>query len=195
MTECVKCGHNSTAGDTACRKCTWPFSPNAWKSTTQRIRRVTLDTGCVNAKGEDPSLNALERWAADGLLHLQRADVLLKELKGIQRVAKAKTLEPHPNLFILGSSTLGSKDVLAGPDRLQELQRILFPNVRSLTQNQLYDIEHLRLHVLTGGDIFITHNPNDFITRGRQENLMSLGIWVLTPANLVSLLRALYGWS
>lgn len=194
MGECVKCGYRNPAGAAACARCTWPFSRDACETSKLRIRRVTLDTGCVNAKGRDPDLNTLERWAAAGHIELYRSEVMLDELAGKARVEKARSLAPHPGLFTLGSSTLGGPDVLAGPDLPDELQQILFPTANSLSENQRYDVEHLRLHVRTGGDVFVTLNPNDFITRGRQETLRSFGIWVLSPSQLVKLLTELYDW-
>ncbi len=194
MSECVKCGHRNIGNATACSQCTWPFSRDAWKTSRLRIRRVTLDTGCVNAKGRDPELNTLERWAATGSLELQRSEAMLNELAGEARVEKAQRLAPHPGLFTLDSSILGGSDVLAGPDLPDELQQILFPTAKPLTDSQRHDVEHLRLHVQTGGDIFVTLNPNDFITRGRQETLRSFGVWVLSPKELVGLLREIYGW-
>lgn len=119
---------------------------------------------------------------------------MLEELRGGPRVAKAKLLSPHPRLFTIGSSTIGGPDVLAGPDLVGELQEILFPTSNPLTENQRRDIEHLRLHVQTGGDVFVTLNPNDFITRGRQDVLRSFGIWALSPGETVGLLNELYGW-
>ncbi len=194
MSKCVKCGHRNIVNATACDQCTWPFSRDAWKESRLCIRRVTLDTGCVNARGLDPDLNTLERWAATGSLELQRSEAMLSELAGKARVEKAERLGRQPGLFTLGSSTLGGPDVLAGPDLPVELHQILFPTARLLTDNQRHDIEHLRLHVRTGGDIFVTLNANDFITRGRQETLRSFGTWVLSPKELVGLLRELYGW-
>ncbi|MBM4132949.1 MAG: hypothetical protein FJ245_04190 [Nitrospira sp.] len=153
-----------------------------------------MDTGCINAKQLDQDLNALERWASSGNLELQRSSAMLEELKGETRVAKAKSLGVHPNLFTIGVSVLDGPGVLAGPDLFEDLQQILFPTANALTGNQRFDVEHLRLHVRTGGDIFVTMNPNDFITRGRQATLASVGIWVLSPAELVGLLKELYGW-
>lgn len=192
--ECVKCGHRDIAGATSCPQCTWPFSRNAWRTSKLQIRRVTLDTGCVNARGRNPDLNKLERWAAEGLLELQRSQAMLSELTGEARVEKARTLSPHPALFTLDSSVLGGPDVLAGPDLPGELQQILFPTAKPLTENQRHDVEHLRLHVRTGGDVFVTLNPNDFISRGRQGTLRSFGVWVLSPGELVGLLTELHGW-
>jgi len=194
LVECVKCGGSNPEGSEACSRCTWPFARSAWSSAKLKIGRITLDTGCVNAKGHDNNLNTLERWAAEGHLELQRSAVMLQELKGEGRVAKAKSLDPHPELFDLNVSILGSRDVLAGPDIPEHLQRILFPTANPITDNQRFDVEHLRLHVRCGGDVFVTLNPNDFITRGRQSVLASFGIWVMSPQELVVLLTELYGW-
>jgi hypothetical protein len=140
-------------------------------------------------------MNTLERWAAAGRLELQRSTAMLGELAGLARIVKAQSLGQHPGLFTLGQSALGGPDVVAGPDLAVELRQILFPTVSALTENQRYDVEHLRLHVRTGGDVFVTLNHNDFITRGRQEALQSFGIWVLSPGDLVGLLASLYGWA
>ncbi len=193
MPECAKCGYTNSANAQACIKCTWPFNQNAWTSTTLKIRRITLDTSCINAKGRNPDLNILERWEKAGHLDLQRSDVMLKELVGEERIAKAKLLGTLPELFSFPGLLSGSA-VLAGPDLHRELQNILFPTAKLLTENQLFDVEHLRLHVRMGGDVFVTLNSNDFITRGRQDVLASFGVWVLSPAEVVSLLRDLYGW-
>ena len=156
--------------------------------------RITIDTGCINVKGEHDALNTLERWAQDGRLELQRSDSMLGELQGEARLEKASSLDEHPSLFTLGLSTLDGPDVLAGPDSGPELRNVLFPSVHTLTENQFHDVEPLRLHVLTGGDVFITLNRNNFITRGRQEALRSCGIWVMEPFELVELLKTLYEW-
>lgn len=194
MAGCAKCGYRNSSNALACAQCTWPFSRDGWGASKLRIHRVTLDTGCINAKRLDPDLNTLERWAVAQYLELQKSSAMLGELAGEARVAKARLLAPHPRLFTLGNSLLGGQDVLAGPNLSGELQQILFPTANPLTENQRYDVEHLRLHVRTGGDIFVTLNPNDFMTRGRQETLRSFGIWVLSPSELVELLMELYGW-
>ncbi len=123
---------------------------------------------------------------------LERAAAMLKELKGNDRVEKAQSLGSHPHLFDLGNA-LGN-GVLAGPDIPEQLRKILFPTACPLTPQQEFDIEHLRLHIRTGGDVFVTLNPKDFIKRGRQAVFASFGVWVMAPKELVSLLKELYGW-
>jgi hypothetical protein len=195
MHECVKCGADIPVGAKRCSSCTWPLSFEAWRESALPIRRVTLDTGCVNAKGKDEALNTLERWAEEGRLDLQRSDAMLDELKGESRIEKATSFGEHPGLFILDESVLDGPDVLAGPDMEAELQDVLFPTAEPLTSNQWHDVEHLRLHVLTGGDAFVTLNRNDFITRGRQDALRACGVWVFEPPDLVELLKTLYEWT
>jgi len=189
MLACVKCGCENADTARTCASCTWPFSIEGWRQTSFKIQRLTIDTGCVNAKRQDPDLNKLETWAAQGWLRIERASVLLKELRGEKRRNKAKEIDPHPGLFTLGVSMLGGGDVLAGPDIPATLKGILFPTVRNLTKRQENDIEHLRAHVQVGGDVFVTKNTSDFIKNGKQQQLARIGIWVFQPTELVSLLR------
>lgn len=139
--ECMKCGHRNPKGAAACEKCTWPFSRDAWKRTTYLPCRITLDTGCINAKGQDGDLNTLENWAKAGRVEFQRTDAMLKELKGPRRIQKASSLPRQPNLFTLGMSVLGGGDVLAGPEITEDVRRIIFPTARPLTENQQRDVE------------------------------------------------------
>jgi hypothetical protein len=154
-----------------------------------------VDTGSINAKGQTPELNTLERWEADGKIDLQRSDAILQELRGEVRAMKARSVSAQPGLFSLDPSVLEGPDVLAGPDLRSELEEILFPDAQPITDNQAQDVEHLRRHVLAGGDVFVTLNVNDFMLRGRSEELRARGIWVLTPTELVTLLSELYEWA
>jgi hypothetical protein len=194
--ECVKCGLKTDDAQPNCRHCTWPNSDAGWGSTTFKIKKVTLDTGCINAKQQDSALNTIERWAASGDLELQRSDTFLKEFSGPQaHVDKATDIDPFPRLATFGVSTFDGGDVLAGPDLGLEIKRILFPTVAHLNSNQQNDVEHLRQHVRTGLDVFLTKNVNDFIRGGKQETLRKRGIWVYTPDELVVRLGALSGWT
>jgi len=193
--ECVKCGEQNVGGVEACARCTWPFSLAAWKSTSFWIRRITVDTGSINAKGQTPELNTLERWEAEGKIDLQRSDAMPRELDGEAWVMKARPLSAQPGLFSLDPGVLEGPDVLAGPDLRSELEEILFPDARPVTDNQASDVEHLRRHVLAGSDVFVTLNVNDFVLRGRSEELRARGIWILTPTELVRLLSELYEWA
>lgn len=195
LPECVKCGLDNSEDASGCPRCTWPFTLQAWCSTNFKIRRVTIDTGCINAKQADADLNTLEHWAAEGKIVLERSDALLRELRGPHRVAKATAVNPHPQVWTFGVSRFGIDTVFAGPNMAAPIEDILFPTTDVLSDNQHADVDHLRLHVLTGGDIFVTKNPRDFIAQGKQGVLAKLGIWVFTPENLVRHLHTLYGWS
>ena len=185
---CIRCGgalqlHN-------CAACTWPYSPQGWCLTTRKVRRLTLDTGCVNARGLDPHLNKLEEWQRQGLIELQRSKAFLEELTGPARVEKGKSIKPHPPTWRFGFGLGEGSAVLAAaiPER-DFLRSLLFPTSQPLTPTQEKDIEHLQYHVHTGGDLFVTGNPKDFIHRGKQEALWSIGIWAFTPEEVVQHLR------
>lgn len=192
--ECVKCGYPFQVPVNACHQCSWPCSLDAWSDTEFQIKRVTIDTSCINAKQLDPDLNILETWAEENHIKIERSDALIKELLGQDRIAKAEKIQLQPQVWILGQNALGIDTVLAGPDVSGPVQEILFPTTKILTNNQEYDVEHLRTHVLTGGDVFVTRNPNDFLVRGRQSSLACLGIWVFDPPGVVEFLVNLYGW-
>jgi hypothetical protein len=184
---CIRCG--LPVVDNTCEGCTWPYEPEAWTRWDRRRRpsfRITLDTGCVNARQRDPDLNRLEAWSKAGQISLQRSRVLLEELQGQRRIVKAQSLSPQPSLWTLGRSSLGSDEhaVLAArmPDETA-LARIVFPTTTDLTEGHRYDVRHLQWHVHTGGDLFVTHD-GDFLRHHRE--LYRIGIWVFRPAEAVA---------
>ena len=198
MSNVIKCGCGGSLrlGDENCPKCTMPFQLSGWKKTNIRLERITIDTCCLNVKKKIHALNVLESWERQGHIEIQRADALMKELKGQERIEKAQKIPGHPGLFTLGQSTLGGGDVLAGPDLGEELKGILFPTTKKLTRKQHMDVRHLQQHVSTGGHCFVTINTKDFIDGGKAEKLHNeFGVWVFNPDKIVALLRELYGLS
>jgi hypothetical protein len=175
--------------DDTCQGCTWPYSPEAWTRWDRCRRpsfRITLDTGCVNARQMDTDLNQLEAWSRAGRISLQRSRVLLEELRGRRRIVKAKSLSPQPSLWVLGQSSLGSDEhaVLAArmPDETA-LATILFPTTTHLTAGHRRDVRHLQWHVHTGGHAFVTRD-GDFLRH--HSELHRVGIWVFSPAAAVA---------
>lgn len=75
-----------------------------------------------------------------------------------------------------------------------DLNDTLFPTTAALNAKQKADVEHLRSHVRTGADIFVTRDADDFIASGKQLQLRSAGIWVLGPNELVALCQDIYRW-
>jgi len=193
--KCPYCGVGIVGKDN-CSECVWPYSVVGWKSFKRNVKRLTLDTGCINAKEKNSALNTLESWIKEGKIETQRASPFLKEFRGPDRhVKKAQQIPKPPPLFRLGGSMLGGGDILAGPDLKDEISKILFPTVKTLNQNQENDVQHLHEHIQSGGDIFVTLNPNDFMVDDKQEKLREIGVWVLTPKETVNLLRDLYEWT
>ena len=166
MAECVKCGNDNECGSHSCRDCAWPLTLDAWRSSARRIERVTIDTNCINQKQADDDLNTAERWELEGKFVIERAEVMLDELKGAQRIAKARTIPQHRGGWILGVSTLGIDTYLGGPDMETELVDVLFPTTAVLNENQRADVEHLRSHIQTGADIFSDAGCRRFHRRG-----------------------------
>jgi hypothetical protein len=66
--------------------------------------------------------------------------------------------------------------MLVGPDVHDEVRPILFPTTATLTANQNADIDHLRDHVRTGGDAFVTLDEDDFMRHGKRIELQRRGI-------------------
>jgi len=194
---CLRCGRSRCKADACCKACTWPFSLAAWDHTACHINRITRDTGCINSKRKDQSLNQLEDWAERGYFRFQRTDEMLNEVRRSSTdryLDKALTVDAVPGVFILDGNMLHGGDVLAGPDLTEEIRSILFPHPQ-LTENQESDVRHLYEHVRTGGDIFTTHNTNDFLKNGKQEKLAQLGIWVFRPDELIQFLVNPMRWN
>lgn len=192
---CSRCGMHNHECASDCLGCNWPLTLEAWVSSPHELRVISIDTTCINQKQRDDSLNILEKWDCESLIHLQKCDELLKELKGPPRIDKARRVKPQPtNYFALDSSVLGGSDFLAGHDMGGDIGKILFPGVKKLNSNQQSDVNHLRQHVMAGGDAFITKNTNDFIKGKKQAALQQHGIWVFEPKELVDLLLKKYDW-
>jgi len=195
--ECSRCGVLNHKTVVACASCDWPLQLDAWKSSRHQLRRLSLDTSCVNAKQANPQINLLERWAVEGRVVLERSNVFLQELKGHSRQAKAALIPPHPavwKLGIPGQSELGITTMLGGADVGDEVKTVMFPTTTTVNRNQMADVDHIRDHVMTGSHAFVTLNVNDFTRHGKQADLRRRGIWVFTPLEVTQLLVELYSW-
>lgn len=193
--ECVRCGGLNDETIAACAGCDWQLELDAWKNSRHQLRRLSLDTNCVNVKQAHAEINLLERWAAEGKVVLERSDVFLQELKGYLRRSKAALIPAHPavwELGVAGRSELGVTTILAGPDVADEVKAIMFPTTTTVNSNQMADIDHIRDHVRTGSHAFVTLNVNDFTRHGKQADLRRRGIWVFTPLEVTQLLIKLY---
>ncbi len=194
MAECVKCGRDNEIGAQSCGDCAWPLTLNSWRFSARRVERVTIDTNCINQRRADQDLNTIERWGSERKFVIERAPAMLNELKGAQRIAKAQTLAQHRDGWILGVSALGIDTYLAGPNMETELVDVLFPTTAVLNGNQRADVEHLRSHIQTGADIFLTRDAGDFIVGGKRDELLPYGIWILSPREFVLLCQEAYAW-
>jgi hypothetical protein len=190
------CGWRDVAPP-ACSQCPWPMSHEAWSQTTYVIRKVTLDTSCINQHQADDDLNQLEQWAGEGLFELQRSTAMLPELRGGNRIAKAGGLDEHNRPWLIGvagRSEIGVTTFVGGPDLSDDLANLLFPTTATINSKQQADVDHLQSHIHAGADMFITKDLNDFIKHGKQVELSMRGLWVFDPHGAIAFLRDLYHW-
>ncbi len=193
--KCINCGVGEDGPDN-CAACSWPYSEKGWSNFKMGLRRITIDTNCINAKQAHGPLNLLEKWGSEGKIEIQKSTPFSVEAQGnLKREAKEKQVSSHPPMFTLGSSSLGGGAVLAGPDLRKEIQAILFPGVTQLSPSQERGVQHLAEHVRTGGHLFVTLDTSDFISGSKERKLRSFGVWAVTPEKAVELLVSVYGWS
>lgn len=192
--KCIHCGVGEVGPDN-CAACSWPYSEKGWSNFKMGLRRITIDTNCINAKQAHDQLNLLEKWKKEGKIEIQKSTPFSEEAQGnLKREAKEKQVSSHPHVFILGSSFLGGGAVLAGPDLRGEIQAILFPGVTQLSSGQERDVQHLAEHVRTGGHLFLTLDTSDFMSGSKETKLRALGVWAVTPEKAVELLISVHGW-
>jgi len=193
--KCIHCGVGEVSPDN-CEACSWPYSERGWPNFRMGLRRITIDTNCINARQAHEALNQLEKWKSEGKIEIQKSTPFSVEAQGnLKREAKEKQVPNHPPVFVLGSTFLGGDAVLAGPDLRKEIQATLFPGVAELSQGQERDVQHLAEHVRTGGHFFVTLDTSDFMAGSKEKKLRSLGIWAVTPEKAVKLLISVYGWN
>lgn len=187
--QCIHCGIGQV-GPNNCSACTWPYSEAGWLTFQMGIRRITIDTNCINAKRGISELNWLEKVASEGKIEIQKSTQFSVEAQGnLKREAKASQIPDLPPVFFLDASFLDGPAVLAGPDLRAEIRMILFPGVAQLSINQVRDVEHLAEHVRTGGHLFVTLDESDFIAGSKRQRLQRLGVWAVTPAKAMELLQ------
>lgn len=159
-----------------------------------RTSRLSLDSCCLNVKGKDPYLNQIFNLAKVGLIELYASERVRSEQSGQKVTLKYRRLyqkrfEETKSISDLSFFPLNfGKDGVRFIDEnssnmLKELCEICFPGQpwKNLTDNQKNDVRILEAHVSRGLDYFLTKNPNDFIKKGKKENLERLGINVREP--------------
>ncbi len=74
----------------------------------------------------------------------------------------------------------------------QELKRILFPNLNSLSNsyiNDINDLKHLFAHIKNGRGIYITNDSN-FLKEGKKNALKALNVHTMSPVEFVGYLKS-----
>jgi hypothetical protein len=92
--------------------------------------RVTIDTNCINARGQIPSLNELEDLTRQRLIEITSTRILAEELSrdqtplGQRRREKARDLRAGTSAFVMRRSQLRGGDALGAPNAYVYLERI-----------------------------------------------------------------------
>ena len=79
--KCLHCGVGEVGPDN-CAACTWPYSEKGWSQFRLGLRRITIDTNCINSKGAIDSLNLLEEWTTEGKIEIQKSTPFSVEAQG-----------------------------------------------------------------------------------------------------------------
>ncbi|MEQ1773856.1 MAG: hypothetical protein ABL891_08740 [Burkholderiales bacterium] len=153
------------------------------------LRRVTIDTNCINVKGQHPLVNALESLAERGMIKITSTFALAEDLRfdhtklGEARRLKASRLPQARSGFMVGHSKVGGPDVVGGPNvyaHVDAIANVIAPMKawQDIESNTQRDILHLAAHRTYDWDIFITEDKG--ILR-RSPELALLGIRVMSP--------------
>ena len=164
--------------------------------------KLTLDTGCFPTKDKHPELDRIFELEKQGKVIISYADAVLADiLQGQKSVQSLPPKEQIPAQKRL-DKTKGHQQVKSGMKfqypynvfplkfhntaLFNQVKDILFPQVKTLNDNQDRDVRHVVAHIMAGNDVFITKNTNDFIKNGKREALAGIGAVVKTPDEFIS---------
>lgn len=152
----------------------------------RRLHRLnfTLDANCVNARGQDPALNQLQKWKDDGLITILASETAQKEMAaGGNDTRTAKASE-----YVFTESAVSTDIELR---LLAQVKSILFP--RGVTnQNQRNDVEVV-FNAGKYGRILVTNDgasasqPGGIL--GNRRQLAQIEIVAMPPEEAVALVN------
>ncbi len=150
------------------------------------VLSLTIDSNCINAKGNHAYMNKIEILAKKGKVKIYITSTMETEFqkgKGYQKGKdKLKGYDKDIEVGVWGHSRFGSS--LWGGEvdsRLfNEIKKTLNPGIKKLNENQIKDSMHLQTHINCKRDFFITDDKKHIISK-KNELKDRLGIVVCTP--------------
>jgi hypothetical protein len=145
---------------------------------------LMLDTNCINARGADADLNQIERWQADGVVHVIMSVHSSSEARaGRNALRSAKALD-----YVYSYVGAGIDDEYSTKE---SIGNVLFP-AGARTDAERNDIE-IVFHALKYQAILVTNDgdskrqPGGIL--GHRDMLARLGVTVMRPGEVVADVR------
>lgn len=147
---------------------------------------LTIDSNCINAKGNYEFINKIEELAKEGKIKIFVTSIMeteFKKGKGYQKGSeKLKNYNMDIEIAVWGHSRFGASKFGAEKDSklFNKIKEILYPDEKELTDNQIKDSMYLQTHINYKRDYFITDDVKHILSK-KDELKDKLNITVCTP--------------
>ncbi len=127
---------------------------------------ITIDSNCINAKGNLPYMNKIELASKRGTIKIYKTSNMDTEFlkgKGYQEgLSKSEEYQEDIGPGTWGVDRWGhfKWGSTIEHDQLEKIQSILFSGNKNLSKNQIRDCKHLQTHIIYKRDFFITLDKN-----------------------------------
>ena len=132
----------------------------------EKIISITIDSNCINAKGNLPYMNKIESASKRGVVKIYKTsnmDTEFSKGKGYQEgLSKSEDYQEDIGLGNWGIDRWGHFKWGSKLDhnQLENIKSILFPGNKNLSKNQIRDCKHLQTHIIYSRDFFITSDKH-----------------------------------
>lgn len=155
-------------------------------ANNEKTLTLTIDSNCINAKGNYKYMNKIEELAEKGWVKIFVTSTMETEFlknEGYQEgINKLKNYDVDIEIGVWGHSRYGSCKYGNKEDSkiFNKIKKILFPNLKELTDEQVKDSMHLQTHLHYNRDFFITDDKKHILNK-KDELKKRLNLLVCTP--------------
>ncbi len=152
----------------------------------EKIPTLTIDSNCINARGNYKYMNEIEKLAEKGRVKIYVTSTMETEFQkgnGYQKGRnKLKNYDMDIEIGVWGHSRYGASLWGGKKDSklFNEIKEILYPNTKELTDNQIKDSMYLQTHINCKRDYFITDDEEHILCK-KNELKNKLNLIVCTP--------------